>query len=69
MAHGELKQGTSRFGFAMEDSLKEEVGKISAIENRSMSNVVKNAVENYVSLYEDRDLFQQYQELVFKSKH
>lgn len=64
MAKGQISENNTTMSFVISKELKEELGKIATKENRSMSNVIVNLVDNYVQMNKYQDKLTAYANLI-----
>ena len=64
MAKGEISANNTLMSFVISKELKDELGKIATKENRSMSNVIVNLIDNYVQMNKHQDRLTAYAKLI-----
>ena len=64
MAKGQISEDNTTMSFVIQKTLKEELGSIATIENRSMSNLLCTLVDNYVQLNKRQERLTAYYNLL-----
>ena len=64
MAKREISDSNTTMSFVIPKDLKDELGKIAAKENRSMSNLIVTLIDNYVHMNKQQDRLRKYYELL-----
>lgn len=64
MAKGQISEDNTTMSFVISKELKEELGSIASKENRSMSNLIVNLVDNYVKLNKQQERLAAYYKLI-----
>lgn len=64
MAKGQISENNTTMSFVISKELKEELGSIASKENRSMSNLIVNLVDNYVELNKQQERLAAYYKLI-----
>ena len=67
MAKREISDSNTTMSFVIPKDLKDELGKIAAKENRSMSNLIVTLLDNYVHMHKQQERLAKYYELVAQS--
>ena len=68
MPQGKISANNTMMSFTIPKSLKDKIGKIANKENRSMSNLIVNLLEDYSYLSESPDRLERYRNLLIKLK-
>lgn len=64
MANKQLSENNTTMSFVIPKNLKDELGKISVKENRSMSNLIVYLIDNYVQMNKTQERLTAYYNLV-----
>lgn len=68
MAHGQIAKDKTTISLVIPKDLKERLFEIATKENRSASSLMVALFDNYVSIYEDKKLLSEYNNLSYKAK-
>lgn len=63
MAKGQISDTNTTMSFVIPKDLKDELAKIAEKENRSMSNLIVNLIDNYVYMNQEHNRLKKYYDL------